>query len=79
MDRAGVLGIARKRRTQQPQRLVEVLAVVVVREKPEPKPITESTNAGASTEWAKASRLAMPPNSTGFSAMWWTMSGRTSR
>jgi len=39
-------------------------------EKPEPRPITESITAEASTAREKVSHLAIPPNNTGFSATW---------
>ena len=37
----------------------------------------ESIDTGGVDEPRKASRRASPPNSTGFSATWWTMSGRS--
>ena len=49
-------------------------------EKPEPSPMTESIDdRGARRAARKARRRAMPPNSTGFSATWWTRSGRSAR
>ncbi len=65
------------RRSAMPSGGSRNLAAKLAAEKPEPRPIIESIDTGGADELRKASRRASPPNSTGFSATWWTMSGRS--
>ena len=54
-------------------------APLAARQNPEPSPLTAATQAGRPARRGNASRNAAPPNSTGFSATWCTMSGRSRR
>ncbi len=70
---------AAARRTAQPRADQPSRATIVAGVKPEPSPFTAAIGAGRPVPRANASRAAMAPNRTGFSATRWTISGRSRR
>ena len=66
-------------KTARPARATWPVGANSASAKLEPRPFTAATHAGRPARLGNASRSAAPPNSTGFSATWCTMSGRSRR